>query len=303
VSAEKVAVVTGVVNSAVALGVRDLFTESKVPLVISNAGANALTGAKGSPFIWRTSYANAQVDFAIGAHVAKKVGATGGAYLIAADYAAGKEHLAGFKKAFTAAGGKVAGEQYTPFGTTKDYQPYLSAIRKSGAKAVFAFYAGGEAVTFVKQYKEFGLAGSVPLYSAGFLTEGGVLAAQGEAATGIQTSLNYSSELDNPKNAAFVKAYSGKYNAKPTVYAVQSYDAAQVLDKALAATKGGGDGQAIVDALGKVGEIDSPRGKWSFDQTRNPTQTYYLREVRKSGDKNVNAVLEELGTAAEAVGP
>jgi branched-chain amino acid transport system substrate-binding protein len=292
VTQDQVTAVVGVVNSATALGLRDFFDESKRPLLVANAGANDVTGARKSDYVWRTSFANGTVAAALGPAVADE--AKGKVYLIAADYAAGREMLAGFRKTFEEAGGQVAGEEYTPFGKTQDFQPYLSAIRKSDAAAVYAFYAGAEAVNFVKQYKQFGLAGETPLYGTGFLTEGGVLAAQGQAAVGVKTSLHYSTELDNPRNKEFVAAYRGKVNKPPTVYAVQAYDAAAVLDKALAAASGKG-GADLAKALGGVGTVDSPRGAWSFGADHNVQQKYYLREVRSSGGAVVNAVVRELG--------
>lgn len=289
---EAVSAVVGVVNSAVALGVKDAFEEAKKPLIVANAGADAITGDAASDYVWRTSFSNSESSGAIGEHVAKEVN-DGGVFLIGPDYAAGKEFLGGFEKAFKAAGGNVAGQQMTPFGKTTNYQPYIAAIRKSGAKAVFAFYAGSEAVAFVRQYKELGLAGQVQLYATGFLTEGSVLKAQGDAATGIQTSLHYSSELDNPRNKTFVEAYTKAYGSAPTVYSVQAYDAAAVLDKAFSK---GTSGDQIVEGLKGVGEIDSPRGAWSFSDKHGPAQTYYLRTVTAKGSALVNAVDRELTT-------
>ncbi|GAA3798240.1 ABC transporter substrate-binding protein [Streptomyces phyllanthi] len=291
VTQDQVAAVAGVVNSATALGLRDFFDESKKPLLIANAGADDITGARKSEYVWRTSFSNGQVSGALGPAVAEEV--KGSVYLIAADYAAGKEMVAGFRKSFEAAGGKVAGEKYTPFGKTQDFQPYLSAIRKSGADAVYAFYAGAEAVNFVKQYQQFGLAEKTPLYGTGFLTEGGVLAAQGKAAVGVKTSLHYSTELDGAVNKEFMAAYQEKAKKPPTVYAVQGYDTAAVLDKALAEADGD-SGDALVKALGKVGPVDSPRGSWKFDADHNAEQTFYLREVRADGKTAVNAVVDEL---------
>lgn len=289
---ESVNAVVGIVNSAIALGLKDSFEEAKKPLIIGNAGADAITGASASDFVWRTSFANSESSAAIGKHVAEQVKG-GSVYLIGPDYAAGKEFLGGFEKTFKEAGGKVAGQQMTPFGKTTNFQPYLAAIRNSGAKAVFAFYAGAEAVAFVKQYSELGLAGKVPLYATGFLTEGSVLKAQGAAAKGIQTSLHYSSQLDNPRNKEFVAAYTKEYGSAPTVYSVQAYDAAAALDKAL---EKGTSGDQIVEGLKAAGEIDSPRGKWSFSDTHGPVQTYYLRTVADKGGELVNVVEGELTT-------
>jgi len=291
VTQDQVSAVAGVVNSATALGLRDFFDESRKPLLIANAGADDITGARKSEYVWRTSFSNGDVSAALGPAVAEE--SKGKVYLIAADYAAGKEMVAGFRKTFEAAGGKVAGEKYTPFGKTQDFQPYLSAIRKSGADSVFAFYAGAEAVNFVKQYKQFGLAGKTQLYGTGFLTEGGALAAQGTAAVGVKTSLHYSTELDSAANKEFVAAYQKAAKKPPTVYAVQGYDTAAVLDKALAEASGD-SGDALVKALAEVGSIDSPRGAWKFDADQNAEQQFYLREVKSSGGTAVNAVVGEL---------
>jgi branched-chain amino acid transport system substrate-binding protein len=287
---DKVTTLVGIVNSAVALGVRDLATDGKVPLIVANAGANAITGEQRSDYVWRTSFANGEVAAALGEYVAGQVKG-GKVFLTAPDYAAGKEATAGFQKAFEAAGGQVAGTELTPFGTTTNFQPYLARIQRSGAKAVYCFYAGAEAVAFVKQYRQFGLSPKIPLYCSGFVTEGGVLKAQGDAALGIRTSLHYSDQIDNPTNERFVADYSAKYGDAPTVYAVQAYDAAAVLDQALAK---GATGDAIVEGLKGVGEIDSPRGPWRFNDGHGPDQVYYLRETEKQGGTIVNAVVQPL---------
>ena len=250
---DKVTTLVGIVNSAVALGVRDLVADSKVPLIIANAGANAITGEQRSDYVWRTSFANGEVSGALGEY--------------------------------------VAGTELTPFGTTDNFQPYLARIQRSGAEAVYCFYAGAEAVAFVKQYQQFGLADRIPLYCSGFVTEGGVLKAQGDAALGIKGSLHYSDQLDNPTNQKFVADYSARYGDTPTVYAVQAWDAAAVLDQALAK---GVTGDAIVEGLKGVGEVDSPRGPWRFTDGHGPDQVYYLRETEEQGGRIVNAIVQPL---------
>jgi branched-chain amino acid transport system substrate-binding protein len=289
-------VVVGIVNSATALGVSDLVKSSKKLLVVANAGANDITGPD-AKYIWRTSFTNEQVAYAIGEHMAGTEDGKNGAYAIAADYAAGEEAIAGFKRGFEEGGGKLVGEAKTPFGTTQDFQPFLSKIRSSGADAVYAFFAGAEAVSFVKQYDQFGLAERAPLYGSGFLTEGGVLKAQGKAASGTRTSLHYATALDNPANAEFAQAYEEAAGRPATVYAVQAWDAASVLDKALAKAKGT-SGDELAAAMEQVGEIsDSPRGAWSFENN-SPLQEMYLREVEVSGDGAANKVVDSLGQVA-----
>ena len=296
---EQVDVVVGIVNSATALGAADQFTESKKLLVVTNAGAGAITGDATSPYVWRTSFTNAQIAAAMGQHLAEE--GVGPVYVMAPDYAAGQEVVAGFTSAFEDGGGTIAGQALTPFGTTQDYQPFLSGISASGAAATFVFYSGGEAVSFVQQYDSFGLKDSIPLYGSGFLTEGSVLEAQGESAVGVQTALHYSTEIDNEANQAFVEAYEAAYDELPTVFGMTTYDTANVLAKALADTEGlsGDELSAALDGLGEI--EDSPRGPWSFNG-QTPEQTIYLREVTDEGGALINSVVSELGVFEQPLG-
>lgn len=295
VKQDKVTVVTGVVSSAVMNGVADLFETSKIPLVGSNASPTTLTDAT---YIWRTSYVNDEPGEALGKYVAENV--DGGVYFLAADYQAGKDEVAGFKKTFEPADGEIIDEVYTPFPATSNYQPFLANAKSSGAKALFSFYAGGAAVEFVKQYDQFGLKGEIAHYSAGFLTEGGVLNGQGPSAEGTFTSMNYNYDLDNALNKAFVEAYQAKTDRTPTTYAMASYDAAKVLDLAIKEAGGKADSEAINTAIGKITEIESPRGTWTWSDIGTPVQMWYLREVKEVDGKMTNVVIQELGKLGDS---
>jgi branched-chain amino acid transport system substrate-binding protein len=294
VKQDQVLAVTGVVSSAVLNGIVDLFESEGVPLVGSNASPTTLTDVE---YIWRTSYLNDEPGKALGAYVAENV--DGPVYLLAADYQAGLDEVTGFKETFEAAGGEVADEVYSPFPGTTNFQPFLSNLQSSGAEAAFTFYAGGAAVDFVKQYDQFGLTDQVQHYSAGFLTEGSVLEAQGEAALGTFTSMNYSADLDNEKNTQFVADYEEKTGNQPTTYAMASYDAAQVLDAAIEAAGDDLTSESLNEAIGGVGEVDSPRGTWSFNEIGTPIQMWYLREVQEVDGELRNVVVQDLVTLGE----
>jgi branched-chain amino acid transport system substrate-binding protein len=294
---DNVDVVVGVVNSATALGVRDLLAESRKLLIVTNAGAEDVTGTGRTPYIWRSSFTNGQVAAAMGTHLAES-GFSEGVYAIAPDYAAGTEVIAAFTKAFETGGGRVVGQAKPPFGTTSDYQPFLTGIQDSGARATFCFFSGAEAITFVRQYAQFGLATSIPLYGSGFLTEGNVLPQQGEAALGVQTTLHYTDQLDNPANRSFVEAYTAAHGEPPSCFSAQTWDAANVLNRALRSGSAL-DGDALAAALGGLGTIeDSPRGPWTFEN-QTPRQNIYLRRVENSGGTLVNAVVQDLGPQSQ----
>src|SRR5690606_9023498 len=135
------------------------------------------------------------------------------------------------------------------------------------------------------------------IYAPGFLTEGSVLnELKPQEAEGIMTALNYSADLNNAANRRFASAYRKKHGASPTTYAVASYDAAQVLHKGIRIAGPNPTPQKLNRALGKIGQIDSPRGPWQFNQPRTPQQKWYLRRVQRDGQVLSNVLINELAT-------
>jgi len=281
IDSDKVDILTGPVHSGILMGMRDKVHNSKTILIVSNAGADAISRERCSKWIFRTSFSNWQPCQPMGDWVAKNVSKD--VFLTAPNYQAGKDMMNAFKETFVPAGGKVVAEDYPKLGET-DYAPYLTKIRQSGAKAVFAFYSGTDAVNFVKQFDQFGLKQSIKLTGAGFLTEPDVLPAQGKSALGVITGHFYTPLLDNATNHRFVKEFRDKYFGKmPDGFACQGYDTAEVILRALKAVNGNTqDKDKLVDAITKV-EFDSPRGRFRFDpKTHNVIQPFiYVREVRE----------------------
>ena len=140
---------------------------------------------------------------------------------------------------------------------------------------------------FVKDYAAAGLKKSIPLYGSGFLTDG-TLDAQGAAADGLFTTLHYADSLDTPRDKAFRLAYAKAYKLQPDVYAVQGYDAAQLLALGLKAVNGDLSKKAEFSAAVEKNKIDSPRGPLSFNKAHNPIQNIYLREVRNGRNELVS---------------
>jgi len=282
IDSDKVDILTGPVHSGILMGMRDKVHNSKTILIVSNAGADAISRERCSRWIFRTSFSNWQPCYPMGTWVAKNLSKE--AFLTAPNYQAGKDMMNAFKESFVAAGGKIVDEDYPKLGET-DYAPYLTKIRQSKARAVFAFYSGTDAVNFVKQYDQFGLKQTTKLTGAGFLTEPDVLPAQGQSALGIITGHFYSPLLDNPTNKKFVKDFRAQYGGKvPDGFACQGYDTAEVIIRALRAVNGNTqDKDKLVDVIAKV-EFDSPRGRFRFDpKTHNVIQPFiYIRKVEET---------------------
>jgi len=286
---EKVLAVSGVANSLIMENTYTTFEQQQVPLVGSNASPTTLQGVK---YIWRTSFVNDEPGKALGKYVKQQLGTNGSVYLLAPDYAGGQDEIKGFKLTYGEAG--YAGEEKTlwPPPQHYDFSQSLAKIKASKAEAVFCFYAGQPAVDFVQQYASANV--NKPLYAPGFLTEGAALTAQGASAKNIFTSMNYSADLDNPANRRFTVEYRNAFNTLPTTYAMASYDAAAVLDKAIGFSDEELTPVQLNQLIAKIGQVDSPRGVWRFNQNRTPQQAWYLRQVREDGPVLVNALMTEL---------
>ena len=286
---DKVDVLIGTVHSGVAEAMVQVAREEGTLTIVPNAGSNRITRELCAPNIFRSSFSNWQVNSPCG-NVMLKDGHRNVA-LISWNYAAGKEMLGGFKDTFTAGGGQIV-KEFLPDYPKDEFQAYLTEIAALKPDAVYAFFAGGGALKFIKDYAAAGLQGKIPLYGPGFLTDG-VLAGAGAAADGIKTTLHYALALDNPVNVAFREAFRKATGREADVYAVQGYDAAALLEKGLTAVEGDIAAKTALYAAMEKAEIDSPRGKLRFSKSHNPIQDIYLRQVRDGQE----VVLDVAGNA------
>jgi branched-chain amino acid transport system substrate-binding protein len=287
---DQVDVLVGTVHSGVAVGMARAARESNTLMIVPNAGAGAITGPLCAPNIFRSSFSNWQPGYAAGVVAAGK--GYKRAMTITWNYSAGAEAVKGFADGFTKGGGTVTKDLAVPFPNV-EFQALLTEISAQKPDVVFAFFAGGGAVKFTKDYEAAGLKASVPLVVSGFVTDG-TLQAQGSSAQGILSTLHYADNLDTPRNNAFRKSFAVTYKANADVYAVQGYDAAQMLAAGLNAVKGDFTKRDTMLAAMSKAVIDSPRGKFSLSPQRNPVQDIYLREAK--GENN-----EYRGVAVKAL--
>ena len=292
---DNVDVLVGTVHSGVAMAMAKVAKDTGTLLIVPNAGADAVTGAMCAPNIFRSSFSNWQPGYAMGEVVAKRGHKK--VVTITWKYAAGDESVRGFKEAFEKAGGSVVKELNLPFPGV-EFQALLTEIAAAKPDAVYTFFAGGGAVKFVKDYAAAGLKKSIPLYGAGFLTDG-TLEAQGADAEGIYTTLHYADSLGTPRDGAFRLNYAKTYKLQPDVYAVQGYDAAQILATGLAAVKGDLSKKADFAAAVEKAKIDSPRGAFNVSKAHNPVQDIYLRQVVGKENKLISVASKSLNDPAK----
>ncbi|GAB2939437.1 ABC transporter substrate-binding protein [Micromonospora polyrhachis] len=287
---------TGVAGSAVMLGIRDTVEQAQVPLVGSNASPTALEKVD---YIWRTSFRDDESGRALGAYVASQLVREGKLVIIAPDHPAGRDAVTGLQESFGRTDPRlvepVIWTDATSNPTPSTYRAKITQLTAAKPDAIFCPYGGTAAIAFLRQLRAAGYRNQV--YGPGSLTEGIVLDEFKPAEIeGIMTALNYSTDLTNAVNRRFASAYRKQHGASPTTYAVASYDAAQVLDKAIRIAGVRPSPQQVNVALGKVGRIDSPRGVWQFNDFRTPLQKWYLRNVQHDGQLLANVLVNELAT-------
>jgi len=294
VKRDNVDVMVGTVHSGVAMAMAKVAKDNNTLLIVPNAGADAITGPFCASNIFRSSFSNWQPGYAMGKVAADRKIKT--AVTLTWKYAAGDESVKGFKEGFEAGGGKVLKELNLPFPNV-EFQALLTEVAALKPDAIYVFFAGGGAVKFVKDWAAAGLKDKIQLVGAGFLTDG-TLEAQGAAAEGLLTTLHYADDLTHAKDKAFRLQYAKTYKLQPDVYAVQGYDAAQMLGAGLAAVKcdvKNRDGLVKGIAAAK---IDSPRGPFTLSKAHNPVQDIYLRKVVGKNNKNEGVAVKGLADPA-----
>ncbi|WP_448044806.1 ABC transporter substrate-binding protein [Bradyrhizobium liaoningense] len=274
---EKVDFVVGPIFSNILQAIHRPITESKTFLISPNAGPSTFAGKDCNPFFYVTSYQNDQVHEILG-KVAQDRGYKR-MYLMVPNYQAGKDSVAGFKLDYK---GEIVEESYMPLNTL-DFQPELSKISSQKPDALFTFMPGGLGVNLVKQYRQAGLADTIPVLSA-FTVDESTLPAQQDAAVGMFGGANWAPNLDNPQNNKFVAAYEAAYKGVPGTYAFQAYDAAMLIDSAVKSVKGDLSNKDAVAAALKKADFTSLRGTFKFNTNGYPIQDFYLTKVAKRPD-------------------
>jgi branched-chain amino acid transport system substrate-binding protein len=269
VKRQQVNFVSGIIWSNVMLAVAPSVTGAGTFMIGTNAGPHDLAGKGCNELFFTTSWQNDQTPEAMGKYM--QDAGINDVYIMAPNYAAGKDMLTGFKRYYK---GKIVDEVYTKLGQT-DYQAELSQLRSKNPKAVFVFYPGGMGIQFLKQYSEAGLRGQYPLYSVYTVDEISIPAVK-HAALGQLETRYWSPDLKNPANEKYVEDFRKKYGKMPVYYGAQSYDGIMLINSGVKAVKGNlADKKGMIAAMRKA-DFPSTRGKFTYNHNHFPIQNFYL---------------------------
>ncbi len=281
VKRDKVDFMTGIVFSNVMLAVGAPTFQSKTFYISANAGPSQYAGEQCNPYFFSASYQNDNMHEAVGKVVTDK--GFRRVALIAPNYPAGKDAIAGFKRFFK---GEVASETYTALNQL-DYGTELSKLRATKPDAVYIFLPGGMGINFIKQFVGAGLSKDITLFGPGFSGDEDVIKAVGEPMLGMFNTSQWGHDMDNAANKKFVAEFEKAYGRLPTLYAAQGYDAARLIEAAVRDSKGKLDDKAAVRKALEAAKFDSVRGAFKFNSNHFPIQDYYLRVITKDSKGRV----------------
>ncbi|MDJ0631170.1 MAG: ABC transporter substrate-binding protein [Rhodobacter sp.] len=281
IQSEKVDVLTGIIWSNLAMAVVPAAVGQGKFYLSPNAGPSALAGKGCHENYFNVAWQNDNLHEAAGAY-ASGAGFSK-SFILAPNYPAGKDALTGYKRFFE---GEIANEVYTQLGQS-DYAAEIAQIRASDADSVFFFLPGGMGIAFLKQYAGSGV--DLPVVGPAFSFDQGILQAVGEAALGVKNTSQWSKDIANDANKAFVDGFLAEYGRLPSLYASQGYDTANLLISA-ASKADVADTDAFRDAL-REAEFASVRGDFEFGRNHHPIQDIFVREVIQEGDVFTNRIV------------
>ena len=276
VQQDKVNFIGGYIWSNVLLAsYKTVVDEGDTILVSANAGPSQIAGELCNKNFFSTSWQNDQTPMAMGEYLNTK--GVKSLYLMAGNYAAGKDMLAGVKRTFK---GEIKGEDLTKWPDQLDFSAELAKVRAAKPDGIFIFYPGAHGVQFLTQYSQAGLKSQVPLYQV-FSIDAITLPLQKELALGTLGAQEWVNDLPNDQNKRYVADFKKKHNTYPSYYGAQSYDSIMLIASAAEALKGDLANKDKVRAEMKKANFKSLRGDFKYNTNQFPIQNFYIQEAVK----------------------
>ena len=279
-------IITGINFSNVLLAVAKPVLDAGAFYISVNAGPSQYAGKQCNPHFFSASFQNDTLFESIGIYMQQK--GIPSTYIMAPNYPAGHDMMNGFKRHYK---GEILGEAYTTFGQL-DYAVNIAEIRAKAPKSVMVFYPGGMGVNFAKQYAQAGLMKTIPLYAGGGVFDQTTLSAIGDAALGIETSNDWSEQIDDPTSKRFAADFEKTNHRIPSPYAAQAYDAVKLMDAAATAIGGKIEDKAAFQKALETVKFDGVRPGFHFNTNHFPIQPFYLLDTEKDANGKLFSALK-----------
>ena len=224
-------------STAVAQALMDVAEKNKVIYVNFGAESDFLTGAKFTPYQFRTCFTTGNRSRAYAEFFKTKPWRK--VYIINMDYAFGHAVADDFKAVMSKEipDLKIVGEDFHPL-ATKDFGPYITKILASGAEVIFTGNYGTDLATLIKQGAQMGIKARYATY---FMDDDVQLPDIGQPAVGSFVNSTYLPTIDTPQNKAFLQRWHNKFKDTkhpwPAANLGYSYNGAMFLFEAIKKAK------------------------------------------------------------------
>ena len=240
----KVCAVLGGSLSSNALAEQATAARLKIPFVCSNAAATEMSGANCNRYTLRLNTPVATQADLFAPYIMSKGKRW---YFITSSYAFGQDIAKSFKELLKKAGGTIVGDDSVPLNTA-DYSSFILKIRQAKPDVILGGVAAGDLSTFMKQWNEMGMRGSIPICEIA-IGDTDIWAVGPQAATGLFTSLWwYDNPSNPPEEKAFAAAYQKKYGKPAADKAWMGWITAKSLFDSIEAAKAT-DAESIIKGL------------------------------------------------------
>lgn len=280
------------------------YTESKhIPLFPAISSSDDLTQRQANPYVLRVAgWTSSLPSHPFGNWILQNYPQYKNIVTIGEDYAFGYENVGGFVDTYTAGGGHIVKELWTPLNTT-DYSPYLAQIKALHPDAVYGLFVGGDAPRFMKAYSDYGLKSTIPLIGGETTTDQSLLRHMGPEAQGVITAGHFAEGRNDPATQNFDAAWQKAYNQYPSYYAAAMYTAAQWIVAAINKVDckiTGSNVQGFLNAVKSTTLSDSALGPMKLDSYGNPIENVYIRKVvTNSAGVQWNAVIDTIPNVSQ----
>ncbi len=203
-------------------------------------------------------------------------------YIVAADYNYGQITAQWVQKYVRDNGGDPVETEFFPLDVT-NFGPTIKKIQAAAPDMVMSALVGGAHVSFYRQYAAAGMNKSIPIASTTFGVGNEHKLISAEEGDGMICAYSYFEGVDNPANAAFVKAFKERLGDDAPALnelAVRSYEGAYLWAAGVEAA-GTTERSAVIEALRGGVSFDGPSGKVTIEpKTNHATQNVYLAELK-----------------------
>jgi branched-chain amino acid transport system substrate-binding protein len=275
INRDKVSAIIGPTLSNTATAADPLAQAAKVPVVaVSNTTPTGITDI--GDHIWRVSLTEGQVIPGALAKLKAKLGFKKAALLYGNDDAFTQGGYKVMKGALDAAGIPIAGTQ-TFAKPDKDYSAQLTALKALAPDILLVSALAENAAGIVAQARQLGWA--VPIMGGNGFNSPAFIKNAGPAAEGVFVGTAWNKVSADAPNQAFLAGMKGR-GIDPDQFSAQAYTGVLVIAEGIRLSGGKGSRADVKNGFGKVKNLATPLGPFSFLPSRDGEHPSSVQHVQ-----------------------